>query len=441
MGGASLAGLARALHNTGVKIYGWEFKINERRSRDLIQLGIKIFSNQIPIYVLRSVECVIHSSIKTSDEIRKSFNICSLTPIFSQFEFLNLLISNNIRIAVTGSYGKTITTSMICSILDYDGYNVCFSCGGIQKNFNMSTRISTSNVWVVEAVETHNNFLNLESDYGIILNIENLNQIEKFKAFLKNNERSIFINIDDSNCEYLLLDGTKNFITFGYENATADYRAINIQNINNQYEFDIIQYNLFKGHITVTSLGSFSLTNVLAACTFSLFWGISIEKLSLSLSKFLGVVNRFDIVFRSETCIFISDIAHHPISIKESLLKAKQFGNENCIVLYRPHMFSELAVDCDDILEALKIADKIVLLDIESVKDSVDDGQTSLKFVSTNVLNCNKLHYFSTNMEIVEWLKSFFCNSLTIIQMGMYIDEHLTNDIISLLKSQIISFD
>lgn len=118
IGGASISGLAELLHRAGHKVYGWEEMNQNEKVLELEELGIEIFSKNIPSNIIKTIDCVVHSSITSSEFVRNLFSLKIETQVYTQFKFINLLIKDSNSIAITGSYGKTITTALLSHVLD-----------------------------------------------------------------------------------------------------------------------------------------------------------------------------------------------------------------------------------------------------------------------------------------------------------------------------------
>lgn len=433
IGGASMSGLAEILYKSGKKVYGWEHRIHNENVQSLIKKGINVFSEKIPRDVLENIECVVHSSITSSDCIRTLFNLESDIPIFTQFRFIDLLIKDSKSIAVSGSYGKTITTTLLSHVLSACPLDVNFTCGGVSKNFNSNAKFGESNVWIVEAVETHENCLWLSYSYGILLNIESQSQISIFEKFIDNAKSIVFVNSDDNYCKEII-NRHNNILTFGINSLDADLRAINISYLKDSLTFDTLWKEKVLGRIDIPYNGFFSIYNVLAVIAISIFFGNTIEFLNENLKTYLGVHRRFEFLFKSGNISFMLDIAHHPFSIKEVIKECKKEYNE-LLVLYRPHMYQELNMDAKVTIEAFVLADKVVLLDIESVKDKLDEGIDSEKFVNSLRIKDEKWDYFNTQDKLLDWLSTIQYSNTLIIQMGMYLDMELSKRILSIVKS------
>lgn len=433
IGGASISGLAEILIGSGKKVYGWEKRIQNENVQKLIKEGVEVFSGEIPIDIIDSIDCVVHSSITSSEFIRNFFGFGNKTHIFTQFKFINQLIRHAKSIAITGSYGKTITTILLSHVLDNNQFDISFTCGGISKNFSSNAKIGKSNIWIVEAVETHENCLHLSYSYGIILNIESPNQIHVFESFIKNAKDKVFINSDDTYSKNILAKHPNNIITFGIKELISDFRAINITYLGNSLAFDVIWKYKTVGRINIPYNGFFSIYNVLAVTVASIYLGLNTDQLNKSFSTFMGVFKRFDTVYNSPKVSLLVDIAHHPVSIKEVIKESQKIYNE-IIVLYHPHMFKELNQDVTATIDAFSKADKVVLLEIESIKDKLENGINAEEFVNQQKEKGKKWFFFHQNIKLLDWLTNIQYSNTVIIQMGMYIDSELTSQIVSLFQ-------
>lgn len=440
IGGSSMSGLADLLLTSGHTIYGWEKHVEGSRVQRFIEQGVVVFSGRIPEEILLAVDCVVHSSITSSKDIRAALGIGTNTPVYSQFEFINELARDSLSIAITGSYGKTLTTSLLSCIFDAGGYDVSFTCGGIVENYNSNAKLGTSDIWIIEAVETHGNCLWLNPTYGIVLNVEHDTQVPLFTEFIERTAREVFVNVDDPHTRELTGADRANVITFGVDSSSAMFRASNVLFTNDGLTFDLSWDGEVIGTVVTPQNRFFSVYNVLAASAFAVYWGLNIDTVNDGLRHYKGVRNRFDIFSSSDRYILIKDIAHHPESITEVIQKCMRYRREQIIVLYRPHMFKELNEDASATEAALELADAIVLLDIESVKDHLHGGQDAQRFVEARREMNDRWFYFSDHDALITWLEGMLGNSAVIIQMGMYLgmpaDTRLTERLSTLLEQQ-----
>lgn len=418
IGGSSLSGLAAVLHGSGHTVYGWEQRAEEPRVLQLVELGITVFSGPIPQETLAALDCVVHSSITSSEDIRATLSIPERTPVFSQFEFIDHCIRGATSIAITGSYGKTITTSLLSCMFDAGGHDVSFTCGGVVENYNSNAKLGTTDLWVVEAVETHRNCLRLSPTYGIVLNAEHADHVQLFREFIAKAEREVFINVDDHHLQSLVTEAPGAVITFGVD-SSATFRASNACWADGGLTFELRHQGDVLGTVAVPGNRFFSIYNVLAACAAATHCGLSVDTINRGLGGYKGVRNRFDTLHVSDRYVFIKDIAHHPESIAEVVRRCREYHREQVIVLYRPHIYREINEDAAETAAALELADRIVLLDIESVKDRLLGGRDSRAFVESQPLS-SKWLYFTDYEAIAAWLDESLEQSTVIAQMGMY---------------------
>lgn len=249
-------------------------------------------------------------------------------------------------------------------------------------------------------------------------------------------KQTVFVNADDSNTRQLISDTAK-LITFGIENASAEYRAQNVQAVADSLQFQFYHGITLLGMVVVPKNRFFSVSNALAACVFASHWGLSIEAINRGLHRYQGVRSRFDVLYDGERHLFVKDIAHHPESIRKVMQKCREFGREQLIVIYQPHMYKELNEEASATLAALHQADMIAILDVASVKDVQEGGVDAKTFVETQQKVSNHWFYVAESHSLDVWLARLLEKPSVIVQMGMYVDRqsnaHITTNIMQVL--------
>ena len=315
---------------------------------------------------------ITHSSVEKSEDLRKRLRIHQDIPIYTQFALINEIVRKSQIVAVTGSYGKTLTTSLITHILEVAGINASFTCGGYDIQFNTNARLGTSNYWVVEAVETHANLLYIYPTFSVVLNIEHENLIPLFTEFVKQTEKFSLINVDDLNCRLLAdsLTPCNKLVRFGTSAINTGYAARHINATPTNTAFSLYYNCVHVGDLVANTIKAFSIYNALAAASIAHMLGLSHQCITSALCSYEGVANRFEVLQTHGSTTVVSDIAHHPPAITACITKCKSLFGGLVIVVYRPHMYQELNQHFSETTKALDGADIILVLDVLSFKDA-----------------------------------------------------------------------
>ena len=429
IGGISMSGLAEILLDRGFKVSGSDMK--ESTLTDMLQKkGATVYIGQCADNITSDIDCIVYTSAIHPDnpEYIKAheLNLASL----SRAELLGQLMLNYpCPIAVSGTHGKTTTTSMVSDILMAADADPTISVGGILETIGGNIRVGNSPYFVTEACEYTNSFLSFYPKISIILNVEedhmdffkNLQEIRNsFHTFagLLPEDGLLIINGDIEHCEELYQDLSCKVITFG-KDSSCDY-----------YTTDITYNNL--GHISATvhtnrgddfSLklsvpGEHNLSNALAAMALADYLGID-RTLSLgTLNIFKGSKRRFEYKGSLGSIDIIDDYAHHPTEISATLSAAQNFPHGRVWCVFQPHTFTRTKAFMDEFARALSLADEIVLADIYPARETDNLGISSRDLQAKIQKLGKNAHYFSSFDAIENFLLENLIHNDMVITMG-----------------------
>ncbi len=385
IGGIGMSAIAEVLHGKKFNITGSDITKNLITKR-LKQKGLKIFNKHEPKNIKDADIVVYSSAIKKSNvEIleAKKKNI----PIYSRAMMLAEVMRLKNSITISGSHGKTTTTSLISNILEDSGLDPTIINGGIINGINANAKLGKGEWIVAEADESDGSFKMLPSTVGVINNIDfehvdfykNIEEIKQ--AFVDYAQNIPFygfisINIDDENVKSIKTKiKRKKIITYGFS-KDSNYQPFNlrIERKNNKYYsiFDIIinQKKKYKlKDVMIPLLGSHNVLN--AVCAYSIAKGLQIPdtKIKNSLRKFKGVKRRFSIIFNNAKNMVIDDYAHHPAEIEVTLKSLKSITKKKLIVIFEPHRFSRVKKMILDFIKSFQKSDIIFVLPIYSANE------------------------------------------------------------------------
>jgi len=381
IGGIGMSGLAQIMNNMGFKIQGSDLGFNKNTER-LIKSKMKIYLGHVKENLKKSTMVVISSAIKKNNKELAAARYKKL-PIFTRAEMLANIIALKKNIIVTGSHGKTTTTSLIGNILVEAGLDPTIINGGVINSFKNNAQLGKGDWAVTEADESDGSFLKLPITYSIVTNIdkehldfygsiENLKKsfitfIEKTPSFGKS-----IICIDNVNLRSLLPKlKTRNILTYGF-NKQSNYRITNIRKKKFFSTFDLLlsippKKKFRINSIIVNLIGDHNITNTTAAIVIALNLGIKIDKIKKALKKFLGIQRRFTKVFSLGKKEFYDDYAHHPTEIQAVVKSARQVNkNRKIICVFQPHRYSRLNSLKNDFATSFKSVDTVILCPVYS---------------------------------------------------------------------------
>ncbi|MBQ0146673.1 MAG: UDP-N-acetylmuramate--L-alanine ligase [Lachnospiraceae bacterium] len=390
IGGISMSGLAQVLLDRNFVLSGSDNKPSELTER-LEKKGAKIVFSQIPENLTDDIDVVVYTAAVKPGNAEYDACIERGIPMMTRAELLGQIMKNyEHSIAVSGTHGKTTVTSMVTHILLAAGENPTVSVGGMLPIIGGNIHIGDRDMFVTEACEYTNSFLNFYPTIGVILNIEadhldffkNIDDIRNsFKLFVRT------LPQDESGtvviCDYIdnypeITEGFKGrIITFGSKDA--DVSADNIKFDENAFaSFDLFIKGKFIDNIRLGIPGEHNVRNALAAIAVAIRLGIDEKVFKQGLEGFRGAKRRFEKkgLLGNKITIF-DDYAHHPQEIEATLKAARNYPHERIVCVFQPHTYTRTKTLLKDFVKALALADLVVLPDIYPARETDTLGMSS----------------------------------------------------------------
>ena len=284
-------------------------------------------------------------------------------------------------ICVSGTHGKTTTTSMITTALELAGRDPSAVIGGKLPLIGGYGKAGSGQSVVIEACEYHETFLHLTCAVGVILNIDNdhleyYGTMGKLKlAFQKFAllSRTVVFNMDDKNTMDVVNSIDRPVLSFGIEEE-ARFRAVNIGEYKpGFFEFDVLELGEHFAHIKLGVPGYHNIYNALAMCCCVRPLGLKPEDAVRAAEQFHGTGRRFEVKGECNGAVIVDDYAHHPTELAATLATAKEMGYDRVIAVHQPFTYSRTKMLMDDFAKVLRAADQVVLLPIMGGREK-DDG-------------------------------------------------------------------
>ena len=422
IGGIGMSGIAEVLFSQGYEIQGSDL-LNNSNTKRLKKKGIKIFLGHSPKN-LKGVNIVVISSAIKNNNPELRFAKKNKILIYKRSDMLAALMKYNESIAVTGSHGKTTTTSLISSVLESASFDPTTIIGGIVNQYKSTTRIGKSNWMVVEADESDGSLIDLFPKIAVLTNInkehmdfyKSYSNLKKYFFYFINNIPFdgvvIYCNDNLDLKKVLIKSKKKNKISYGL-NKDSDVRATNIS-INEKgsfFDINIKKTNLLKKEtikkIKLNVLGKHNIQNSLAAVTVAKSLNISTNKIKNAFNKFKGVKRRFTLVSNFKGIKIVDDYAHHPEEIKATLELARNLKPNKIIVIFQPHRYSRFKNLYLDFKKVLKNCDQLYVADVYSA------GEKKIKNISKEkfVFEMNKIKKnFAKSLNNINYLPEIILN-------------------------------
>ena len=319
-------------------------------------------------------------------EVREAFRRKIEVIFYSKY--LGMLMSDKIGIAVAGTHGKTTTTAMIATILKHSRLEPEVVCGGIMREFKSNAIYGKGQYFVAEACEYNRSFLDLKKQYGIITNIEadhldyygNFeNLLAAFREFISKTEKpSVFIVNGDNNSILRLMDNLDiESIRVGYD-RNNDIRITKVKEIGGKFKYYL---ELNRRHMEewandyltfeLSVPGKFNIINSALASILALKLGIDYKKIEDSVRNFKGTERRLEKIGIFRNNPVISDYAHHPTEISVTMdAIRKEYAGKKLLIIFQPHQYSRTIFLFNQFVEALKMADYLIITEIYKQRDS-----------------------------------------------------------------------
>ena len=429
IGGISMSGLAEILHERGFKISGSDMKASPL-TEHLQSLGISVALPQSRENIAQGIELCVYTAAISEENPELLEAKRQNVPTMTRAELLGRIMKNyKEAINVSGTHGKTTTTSMIGEILMEAQMDPTITVGGMMKDIGGNLRVGKSDVFLAEACEYTNSFLSFFPTIEVVLNIEedhldffkDINDIRaSFRKFIeKLPENGILIfNKDIPHEEYFLqnLPGRK-IITFGHNDA--DYTA----NFISYDHYARPTYTLFekgedRGKVTLGVTGEHNIYNSLSAIAVARAIGIPFDTIKKGLLEFSGTDRRFQLKGKVNGFTIIDDYAHHPQEIAATIATAKKYPHKKLWVAFQPHTYSRTLALMDDFAGALSQADEIILADIYAAREQNTVGVSSDDLRKLMLSQNTNVYYIPDFPSIEEFILSHLEEGDLLITMG-----------------------
>ena len=418
IGGVSMSGIAAILKNWGFHVTGSDWAKSETTDK-LNDLGIKVTIGH-NLEDVSNADIVVYSAAIKDDDPEmleaKKLNV----PTIERADFLGELTRcYKDTICISGTHGKTTTTSMISLCFLEALKDPSIQVGAFLKQLNGNYKVGNSEHFIIEACEYVESFLKFSPKAEIILNIDN-DHLDYFKTFenIKNafikyvkllpDDGLLILNGDDPNCLELSHYTNATTVTYGIKNNNANFLAKNITFNNDGFAiFDVYHNNEFMDTIKLSVPGMHNVLNSLATIALCTKYEISISDIKIALSKFTGAHRRFEYKgkINKEASVY-DDYGHHPTEIKatyNSLMNKKY--NESWVI-FQPHTYSRTKNLLDDFAKALISFDHIIVLDIYAAREKNTFGITSKDLVDKIISYGKEAKYIPDFDDCVSYIKS-----------------------------------
>lgn len=403
IGGIGLSAVAEILMARGYDISGSDMKESDMTAK-LARDGARIHIGHNAENV-EGKDLVIYSSAISMEnpELARATELG--IPTVTRAQALGALMEEyDSSIAISGTHGKTTTTSMVSLILKNAQKEPTILVGGNLPEINGNVYVGQNDYFVTEACEYMDSFLNLKPKIEIILNIDSdhldyfkdvdhiARSFDKFAKLVP--ENGAVIAYDANPFVKSVISGLPNAITFGLSES-CDYYASDINFDNDGMpQFKVNHGGKVLGQIELAVPGEHNILNALAAFACCHIQGVAVEDIIKTLDGYTGTHRRFDLLGETSTGIrIVDDYAHHPTEIKATLAAVRNMKHNTLWCLFQPHTYTRTMALLDDFATAFDEADKVVLAEIYAARE------TNIHKISSKTL-MNKIKEHDVNKDV-----------------------------------------
>jgi len=429
IGGISMSGLAEVLWRGGFNVTGSDDFPSENTKR-LTGLGIPVNIPNAAENIIASMEMAVFTAAVRTDNpefiAAKNMGI----PLVERAAFIGMLLKGyEYPVCVSGSHGKTTTTSLISEVCLGAGLDPTISIGGHMNRGGMNYRVGESPYFILEACEYNGSFLHWYPKIGVILNIDadhldyfkNIgNIIEAFDGFAKNirQDGALVIRTGIPGFDKITGGLSCKAVTFGLSGAR--FTPCDISYSAGLPSFTVKDGDKKTARINLKLLGEYNMLNALAAFAAATELGLPAETIASALSEARGTKRRFEYKGTYNQAPVYDDYAHHPTEISSCLAAARGLcGEETRIIcLFQPHTYSRTKSLFDDFATAFSHADLIIILPIYAAREPFDAEISSEMLVERIKLSGRNAISMENFADTGKYLRDNACFGDLVLTMG-----------------------
>ncbi len=434
IGGIGMSGLAQVMRTMGFKIQGSDQNKN-KSTINCSKVGIKVFKGHSNKNIKNATIVVKSSAIKETN-VEVKFAKKKKIPIYSRAEVLANVVSLKKNIIITGSHGKTTTTSLVAKILSDQKLDPTIINGGVINSFNSNAKLGKGDWAILEADESDGSFLKLPINYSIVTNLD-YEHIDFYKNY-KNLENAFiqFLNktppigkslicIDNKNIKKILPKiKNKNILTYGFDHK-SNYRISNAR-YNVGYSLFDLDYKKINGervkikNINLKLIGKHNILNAAASAAVCLNLGVKTDTIKRALKNFSGVQRRMTKIFTRNNNEFFDDYAHHPTEITSILEGLKNiYKGRKIITVFEPHRYSRVISLKKLFSKSFNESDIVLIIPIYAAGEKKNLNFNMLNFAKSISKNSKtQVVLVNTQKELSNFFEKNLISDEIIIGMG-----------------------
>ena len=415
-GGIGMSALVRYFLSKGKKVGGYDRTPSELTMK-LIEEGADIHYEEAPEKIPAEFKnpestLVVYTAAMPEDHILLQFFRKHGFTIYKRAQVLGMLTRSSKGLCAAGTHGKTTTSTMTAHLLHQSQVGCDAFLGGISKNYGTNLLLSDSSAYVVIEADEFDRSFHWLSPYATIITSTDADHLDIYgteEAYLEsfNHYTSLIqpggalIIREGIRLQPRLQEGVR---LYTYSSESGDFHAENIRIGGGEIVFDYVSP---LGNISDVQLGvpvAINIENGIAAMALAQLSGVSNEEIKTGMASFRGVDRRFDFKIKTDKVVYLSDYAHHPEEIKQSILSMRAlYGNKKLTGIFQPHLYTRTRDFYQEFAESLSLLDEVILTDIYPARELPIEGVSSQLIYDNLRPDIDKI--LCTKEEVIDILK------------------------------------
>ena len=390
IGGIGMSAIARYFLHSGLLVAGYD-KTPSDLTRRLTEEGAQIHYEDnvslIPEACKQPDTClVVYTPAIPTEHSELQYFRDNDFEMQKRAQVLGTLTRSLRGLCVAGTHGKTTTSSMAAHLLHQSHVDCNAFLGGITKNYGTNYILSKKSPYVVIEADEFDRSFHWLTPWATVITATDADHLDIYgteEAYLESFQHYTSLILPDG---YLILhtglkmrpDTQKGVTTYTYSREEGDFHAENVRIGNGEIVFDLISP---LGNIADINLGvpvSVNIENGIAAMALAQLAGVSAEEIRQGMATFKGVDRRFDFHIRTNKMVYLSDYAHHPAEIRQSILSVKQlYEGKRIKAIFQPHLYTRTRDFYKEFADALSLLDDVTIVDIYPAREKPIPGVTN----------------------------------------------------------------
>ena len=415
-GGIGMSALVRYFLSKGKKVGGYDRTPSELTMK-LIEEGADIHYEEAPEKIpgeFKNPEStlVVYTAAMPEDHILLQYFRKHGFTIYKRAQVLGMLTRSSKGLCAAGTHGKTTTSTMTAHLLHQSQVGCDAFLGGISKNYGTNLLLSDSSAYVVIEADEFDRSFHWLSPYATIITSTDADHLDIYgteEAYLESfNHYTSLIQPGGSlviregiRLQPRLQEGVR---LYTYSSESGDFHAENIRIGGGEIVFDYVSP---LGNISDVQLGvpvAINIENGVAAMALAQLSGVSNEEIKTGMASFRGVDRRFDFKIKTDKVVYLSDYAHHPEEIKQSILSMRAlYGDKKLTGIFQPHLYTRTRDFYQEFAESLSLLDEVILTDIYPARELPIEGVSSQLIYDNLRPDIDKI--LCTKEEVIDILK------------------------------------